>query len=89
MARHSPRHTSVTLRTLFAEIFFSPLLRERIDASRISLAGPSVCLYVDFGRRKVWTRTARSDGDSLLHKEYIVEEDLLHEGQVRLAAIDC
>jgi hypothetical protein len=31
------RRTSVTLRTAFAEIFFSPDFRDRIDASRINL----------------------------------------------------
>lgn len=30
-------HTSVTLRIEFAEIFFSPDLRDRIEASRINL----------------------------------------------------
>lgn len=38
MTTHPPRHTSVTLRTLFAEMFFSPAFRERIDDSRINLA---------------------------------------------------
>lgn len=31
--------TSVTLRTEFAEIFFSPDLRDLIEASRINLLG--------------------------------------------------
>lgn len=80
--------TSVTLRTELAEIFFSPDFRDRIEASRINLTRQSAFdVYKTrpgvVGRCREtqdrWKTTR--EVDALLHKQHVVQEDLISHSE--------